>query len=358
MAQTELNVDTQAVGLGRISEIASAPSTKKIPAQFTNSNVSDLVRSKIDGRAIWLAQVSEAARNFAAIQAYEPSSGSTDRTNSPTSCVSLVPVRDCLPGSNVSLPGAGPSFLRNKSPMIAVVGGLVGFISVVALTDIIPIGQFSFSDFWHQRTSHRTELASWLASPIPAASPLETELAIALLIVQPSPEVTGMPAPLDLTLEGKLDGAVVTLTGLLPGMELSSGERIAANAWRLTVTDLGEVWVGPPDGFVGSIDIVAELRLPDDKVVDRQTVHLEWLPSTSLGSARWRPDREEIMSEQRKPEVRSSAPPSAEVSDLVRTYGITRDQARRLINKIGKNGPKLDEAARILQTRLSPETRR
>jgi hypothetical protein len=32
--------------------------------------------------------------------------------------------------------------------MLAVVGGLVGFISVVALTDIIPIGQFSFSDFW------------------------------------------------------------------------------------------------------------------------------------------------------------------------------------------------------------------
>jgi hypothetical protein len=356
MAQTELNADTQAVGLGRISEIASALSTNKIPAQFTNSNASDLVRSTIDGRGIWLAQVSEAARKVAAIQAYEPSSGSTERK--PISCVSLVPARDCLLGSNVSLPEAGPSFLRNKSPMIAVVGVLVGFISVVAITDIIPIGQFSFSDFWHQRTSHRNELASWLASPIPAASLLEEKVASALLIVQPSPEVSGMPAPLDLTLEGKLDGAVVTLTGLLPGMELSNGERIGANAWRLTATDLGEVWVGPPDGFVGSIDIVAELRLPDDKVVDRQTVHLEWLPSTSLGSARWRPDREEIMSEQRKPEVRSSAPPSAEVSDLVRTYGITRDQARRLINKIGKNGPKLDEAARILQTRLSPETRR
>ena len=79
MAQTEINVDTHAVGLGRISEIASALSSKKIPALFTNSNVSDSVRSTIDGRAIWLAQVSEAARNFAAIQAYEPSSGSTDR---------------------------------------------------------------------------------------------------------------------------------------------------------------------------------------------------------------------------------------------------------------------------------------
>ena len=43
------------------------------------------------------------------------------------------------------------------------------------------------------------------------------------------------------------------------------------------------------------------------------------------------------MPEERKPEARKSAPPSAEVSDLVRSYGITRDQARRLINKIGKN---------------------
>jgi hypothetical protein len=59
------------------------------------------------------------------------------------------------------------------------------------------------------------------------------------------------------------------------------------------------------------------------------------------------------MPEERKPEARKSAPPSAEVSDLVRSYGITRDQARRLINKIGKNWAKLDEAARTLKTRLS-----
>jgi hypothetical protein len=280
MAQTELNIDTQAVGLGRISEIASALSSKKISAQFTNSNVFDSVRSTIDGRAFWLAQVSEAARNFAAIQAYEPSSGSTDRKSAPSSCVSLVPTRDRLLGPNVSSRGAGPCRLRSKTSTLAVLGGLVGVISAVAITDIVPIGQFSFSDLWRQRPSHRTDLASWLASPIPAASPLESELASALLIVQPSPEASGKPAPFGLTLQGKLDGAVVTLTGLLPGMELSNGERIGADAWHLTATDLGDVWVGPPDGFVGSIDIIAELRSPNDKVVDRQTVRLEWLPPT------------------------------------------------------------------------------
>ena len=357
MAQTDPNIDTPAVGLGSISGVARALSSEKIPA-FTHANVSDSVRSTIDGRAFWLAQISEAARNFAAIQAYKPPSGSTDRKSTSISSVSLVPTRDGLVGPNVSSQGSGPCYLRSKSSTLAVLGGLVGIMSAVAITDIIPIGQLSLSDFWPQQPSHRTEFASWLASPIPAASPSETELAGALLIVRPSPEVLGEPAPLGLTLQGKLDGAVVTLTGLLPGMELSNGDRIGVDAWRLTATDLGDVWVGPPDGFVGSIDIIAELRSPNDKVVDRQTVHLEWLPSTSLAFTQRQPDREAIMPEhQRKPGALSFAPPSEQVSDLVRTYGITRDQARRLINKFGKNRAKLDEAARMLKTRVLPETR-
>src|SRR5262245_7238924 len=246
MAQTELNVDTQSAELGRISEIARSLSSKGIPGQFTNSNISDSVRSTIDERAFWLAQVSEAARNFAATQAYEPPSGSSGRKGTLISSVSLVPARNCSLGPNVSSRGTGQCYLRSKSSTLAVLGGLVGIISAVAITDIIPIGQFS--DFWRQRPNHRTEFASLLASAVPAAKPLETELASAFLIVRPLPEASGKPAPLGLTLEGKLDGAVVTFTGLLPGMELSNGERIGANGWRLTATDLDDVWVGPPDG--------------------------------------------------------------------------------------------------------------
>jgi hypothetical protein len=42
-----------------------------------------------------------------------------------------------------------------------------------------------------------------------------------------------------------------------------------------------------------------------------------------------------------------------EVSDLVRAHGITRDQARRLINRIGNDRAKLDQAARTLKARFS-----
>jgi hypothetical protein len=41
-----------------------------------------------------------------------------------------------------------------------------------------------------------------------------------------------------------------------------------------------------------------------------------------------------------------------QITYLVRAYGITRDQARRLLSKIGNDRAKLSEAARILKARL------
>jgi hypothetical protein len=52
----------------------------------------------------------------------------------------------------------------------------------------------------------------------------------------------------------------------------------------------------------------------------------------------------------------SSLAHHVEISYLVRAYGITRDQARRLIGRIGNNRAKLGEAARILKARLPSRT--
>ena len=44
---------------------------------------------------------------------------------------------------------------------------------------------------------------------------------------------------------------------------------------------------------------------------------------------------------------------SNEISNLVRAYGITRDQARRLISKFKNDRAKLGKAARVLKARLT-----
>jgi hypothetical protein len=82
------------------------------------------------------------------------------------------------------------------------------------------------------------------------------------------------------------------------------------------------------------------------------TVFLRSLREPSVVEIRLLP-RGGNMPEERKSGARRSEL-AIEISDLVRAHGITRDQARRLINRIGKNRAKLDQAARILKARFSP----
>ena len=69
-------------------------------------------------------------------------------------------------------------------------------------------------------------------------------------------------------------------------MELSAGGAVSGDTWQLSPTDLPYAWIAPPDGFVGSADLVAELRLSNGKIVDRQAMHIEWMTPVSPAPAR------------------------------------------------------------------------
>ena len=44
----------------------------------------------------------------------------------------------------------------------------------------------------------------------------------------------------------------------------------------MSAADLPYAWIAPPKDFVGSADLVAELRLPNAQIADRQTLHVKW----------------------------------------------------------------------------------
>jgi hypothetical protein len=115
------------------------------------------------------------------------------------------------------------------------------------------------------------------------------------LIVESSRAVAGEPAPLGIALRGGAneDGAVI-ITGLIPGMELSAGRSIANAGWQLPAKDLPLAWIAPPPNFVGSAELVAELRLSNDEIADRRAIHLEWMAPISPAPARPERDRESI----------------------------------------------------------------
>jgi hypothetical protein len=84
-----------------------------------------------------------------------------------------------------------------------------------------------------------------------------------------------------LAVEGQAEGAVVIITGLVPGTELSTGDAVAADAWQFSVAELGDAWIAPPEHFTGALNLIAELRLPNNKVADRLATQFEWVSSPS-----------------------------------------------------------------------------
>jgi hypothetical protein len=127
------------------------------------------------------------------------------------------------------------------------------------------------------------------SKPLSASQPLElAEIALKRaedsqetadrppLLVQASRITSGKPAFLGLTLHGRADDAVVMITGLVPGMTLSTGSKVGVETWEVPATALPNAWIVPPANFVGVVDFVAELHLADRTMVDRRRIRLEW----------------------------------------------------------------------------------
>jgi hypothetical protein len=153
--------------------------------------------------------------------------------------------------------------------------GFVLSILAFAVAGVIAVAKFPFADREHQ-----------LAIRADPTTPH--------LVVQSSHGMSGEPAPLGLEVQGLAEGAVVLIRGLVPGMELSTGSSVGGDAWQLSARDLHYAWIAPPEGFVGSADLIAELRMSNDKIADRKAIHLEWITPISPPSGERQLDREEI----------------------------------------------------------------
>jgi hypothetical protein len=214
--------------------------------------------------AAWLAQVSEGVHGRVAKRL--PQQGGGRPSVSPSS----LDTADCLVGQQVRL--ALPSRRGRRSGAIRVI--VLGCIFAMALAVVISIPpRFDLFDSWRPPTDGgKTE-----EEPLKSATPaMGNEASSPKLIIDPSVGVVGEPAPIGLSLRGGGNDAIIIIRGLLPGMELSTGSAIADDTWQLSAAELPYAWIAPPKDFVGSADLVAELRLPSAQIADRQTLHVEW----------------------------------------------------------------------------------
>lgn len=214
----------------------------------------------------WLAQASKAADELLAKQVPEQGGGS------PSVSMSSLDPADRLVGQEVRL--APRSRRGGSSGLIVLI--VLGCIFAMALAAVIAIPpDLALYESWPQSTGDRT------SEPLTSATtPMRSEAGTPKLIVEPSLGVAGKPAPIGLALRGPANDAVVLIRGLVPGMELSTGVVVAGDTWQLSARDLPYTWIAPPQDFVGSVELIAELRLPNAEVADRQILHVEWMRSS------------------------------------------------------------------------------
>jgi hypothetical protein len=221
--------------------------------------------SSIGNRAFWLGHVSEAATALA---------GTRVLSNIPV--VSEISTEPIAATKSIVLPvrREEKSHVRSRSKL-AIFTRLITILAV-ALATLVFTGELSPTDIRPWMTNEGVR--RFFSSPI-TLDPVEAiavERASPSLIIQPSRGTSDEPAALGLAVQGPAEGAVVYIEGLMPGMELSTGSPVGADAWEIPATELGYAWIAPPQGFVGTAKLVAELRLPDNQIADRQTIDVAW----------------------------------------------------------------------------------
>jgi hypothetical protein len=208
--------------------------------------------------AAWLAQASNAGDGPLPKEA---AGGASELTSS-------LARPDRLGGQEAPL---APAQVDRRSGLITKL--LIGCILATAIAAVIAIPPYLQT--WQEPTGDPIELTS--PDRVESATPpMQKGSETPKLVVEPTLGAPGEPAPIGLALRGRSNDAVVILRGLAPGMELSAGSAVSGDSWQLSATDLPYAWIAPPKDFVGSADLVAELRLPNAQIADRQTLHVKW----------------------------------------------------------------------------------
>jgi hypothetical protein len=97
-----------------------------------------------------------------------------------------------------------------------------------------------------------------------------------LVILRALPGSADETIPLGVSLAGAGGDAALLLSGLPVGSTISAGLPFGEGNWLLSASELSNAAIRPPRGFVGAIDLAAELRLADDTVADRLSWRLTW----------------------------------------------------------------------------------
>jgi hypothetical protein len=154
-------------------------------------------------------------------------------------------------------------------------------VLVIALVSIaVAAGLGAFPDIGEWKSGAAEQWSKFAAATretvthaaVPLARPPEP---LPRLLAEDTVAVGG-EAPLSIRIDGHRDGAVVILSDYVPGTAFSVGDAWGEARWLIPVAQLADARVRAPDGYTGTMQLSAALRLIDGSLADRRSIRIDW----------------------------------------------------------------------------------
>jgi len=170
----------------------------------------------------------------------------------------------------------------------------------------------------------------------------------ARLVVENQKGFANEPLALGVTPTDVSGAETVTLAGLAIGTKLSAGEPLGLTSWQMSARDVGNALVHAPKDFVGTMDVVIDLRAAmGDWLMDSQAFRLEWIRKNETRPAPQPPPQPEPS---KQPPAAPAIDP-ADVATLVRNFLKNGDIASaRLLLKQSANAGNAQAALELGMT--------
>ena len=97
------------------------------------------------------------------------------------------------------------------------------------------------------------------------------------LLVENQRALVNDPLPLDLSVNPSTGHESLVLAGLAAGTRISAGTPVSNSSWRVPSRELAGLYLYAPKDFVGVMDTAVDLLSPNERLLDRREMQLEWI---------------------------------------------------------------------------------
>ena len=172
-----------------------------------------------------------------------------------------------------------PEYRRVRLTALASFVAAVAWTSICITTAFVRLDSANFGK-WRDWLITADEPVMPLSERLEAATAalreVSPEVPMPVVVVADSIGAADSALPLSMKVTSYVPDTKIVLKGLAVGTTLTSGASVGDREWRINIEDLPNAYVIPPQGFVGPMTFVAELRDIDEHPLLRAPGQFTW----------------------------------------------------------------------------------